>query len=134
MSIIDDVKRDIQSVRKIHVSQRAMLFIIFGGLIVTAIFRNFGQPRLSLPLMNFAAVVTFALIVKWNLRRRAWFWVTIVALVAAHLFAIVLIPWTSKWVPAFAIAIFDTIALMEILAVLSVAARLFERSNGHLSH
>lgn len=131
MSMISDVKRDIQSVRKIHVSQRAILFIIFGSVIVTAIFRSLGQPRLSLPLMNFAGVVTFVLIVKWNLRRRVWFWLTMVALVVAHLVVIPLIPWTSKWVPAFMIAILDTVALMAILAVVSVVGNVCDRLESH---
>ena len=71
----------------------------------------------------------FAIAVKWRLRRRAWFWITITILAALHVPLILFVPWTPKWVPAIAIAAIDSADLIAMLAILSVVGKLVEGPN-----
>ena len=39
----------------------------------------------------------------WNLRKHIWFWATAAILIALHVFLILLIPWTDKSYPGYAL-------------------------------
>ncbi len=55
-------------------------------------------------------VIMYAVRGYWELRRRAWFWVVLTAIVAAHVLLVLLIPWTSKSYPGlllFPVAVLD---------------------------
>jgi hypothetical protein len=39
----------------------------------------------------------FAVAIKWDLRDRVWFWVTIVLIAALHAVAIRSVSWTTNW-------------------------------------
>ena len=56
--------------------------------------------------------------VRWELSECTWFWVTIAVLVAVHAPLIVLLPWTSKWVPAasiYPLAVLDGIVILMVV-------------------
>ena len=39
----------------------------------------------------------------WDLRKHVWFWTTAAILIALHLFFVLLIPWTDKTYPGYAL-------------------------------
>ena len=51
---------------------------------------------------------------------------TIIA--ALHVPLVLFIPWTTKWVPALAIATIDSVDLIVILAILTVFREIHERA------
>ena len=65
-----------------------------------------------------------AVAIKWKLRRRAWFWGTMAILAALHVPLILFVSWTTKWVPAIAIAAIDSVDLIVMLAILAVVGKL----------
>jgi hypothetical protein len=73
--------------------------------------------------MNCVGMLVFAVAVKWKLRRHAWFWGTMALLAALHVPLILFVPWTTKWVPALAIAAIDSADFCVILAILSVVGK-----------
>lgn len=87
-----------------------------------------GRFDLALPILNCVAVLGFFIAFKWRRRRHLWFWITMTIIAALHVPLILFVPWTTKWVPAFAIAAIDSIDLIVILAILSVVGKFVERS------
>jgi len=68
-----------------------------------------------------------AIAMKWKLRRHVWFWITIIFIVTLHVLLISFVPWTTKWVPAFAIIPLGIADLYVMLAVISVVGKFVER-------
>ena len=74
-------------------------------------------------------MLAFAIAVKWKLRRYVWFWGTMTILAALHVPLVLFVPWTTKWVPALAIAAIDSADLIVMLAILSFVGKFMEGSN-----
>jgi hypothetical protein len=124
--IARDVRDDIRAAKKIRVTWWGMLAVSAGTLLTAWIVSSMGRLELTLPIVNAVLVLAFVIAVKPNLRGKPWFW-TFMGLVAAlHIILLVTIPWTTKWVPAFAIAFIDSIDLFGILAALSVISNAME--------
>jgi hypothetical protein len=85
---------------------------------------SLGRFDLSLPVLNSIAVVGFTIALKRELARYIWFWITMVILAALHVPLVLFVPWTSKWVPAIAIAAIDSGDLIVMLAILAVVWKL----------
>ena len=60
---------------------------------------------------------------KWRLRRRAWFWLTTGFAAALHVPLIMYVPWTTKWVPALAIAGIASVDFCAILWLVDAVGR-----------
>ena len=86
---------------------------------------HFGRFELARPACF--ALMTILLVIKVcrDIRRRWWFWVTIVAVAALHVPLILYIPWTTKWVPPVAILPICIADLLVILGIVNLAERLF---------
>ena len=128
MQIADDIKDDIKAARKMRLRLPwwGVLCAIIGGLPIVWLFDHFGKFNLFLPTFNCVAVLGLAIAVKWSLRRRTWFWITMTILAALHVPLILFVPWTTKWVPAIAIAAIDSADLIAMLAILSVVGKFME--------
>ncbi|HET6896037.1 MAG TPA: hypothetical protein VFH72_11705 [Candidatus Baltobacteraceae bacterium] len=85
-----------------------------------------GRTDLIYPTLTAIGVLGFTIAVKWELRRYAWFWVTMAIIAALHAAVIFIIPWTSKWVPALAIAAIASGDFILILVVFDVIARVLK--------
>ena len=70
----------------------------------------------------------FAIAVQRKLRRRVWFWITMTIIAILHVPLILFVPWTTKWVPAIAIAAIDSADLIVMLTILSLVGKFMEGS------
>lgn len=52
----------------------------------------------------FTGIIILIMRIFWYLRSYAWYWLTICALITAHVVLIIAIPWTNEVIPAPAIA------------------------------
>lgn len=129
MRIKQQVKADLRIAKKIRVPWRWLFVIGVGSLILDLLFDHFGRLDLALPTFNSIAVFAFAIIVKRDLGRRAWFWGAMAVLGALHVLAIIYIPWGDKWVPALAIAAIDSADLVFIFAILDAIGAYINRFN-----
>ena len=84
---------------------------------------------LGLPVLNSIVVICYAIAVKRKLARYVWFWITMAVLAALHIPLILFVPWTTRWVPALAIAVIDSVDFILILAILAVIRRLVDGPN-----
>lgn len=127
MSLKVDVKRDLRAAQRMRLPWWAVLCWMGGcGAVAWALYRH-GRLELALPLLNCLAVLGFAIVVKRDLRRQAWFWAAMAVLAALHGVAVLYIPWGDKWVPAVAIAVIDSMDLIIIFAILDAIGSYISR-------
>lgn len=124
MSIADDVKSDIQAAKKLRLPWWAVLFGIIASFLCAWVFDDFGKLELVLPALNIVAVLGFMIVLKRNLWPQSWFWITMAVIAAVHVPLVLLVPWTSKWVPALAIAAIDSADLCVMIGIISIVGQL----------
>jgi len=129
MLLANDVKGEIREAKKIRLPWWGVLLVIIGSLPIYWLFNHFGRLNIALPTLNGIGMLAFAIAVKWKLRRRAWFWITMAVIAALHVPLVLFVPWTTRWVPALAIAAIDSADLIVILTILSVVGKLVEGPN-----
>jgi hypothetical protein len=113
--------------RRMRLPWWGVLCIIIGGLPVMYLFDHLGQLDLARPTLFFTGMIAIAIAMRWRLRQYRWFWVTMAAVLALHIAVILLVPWTTKWVPSFVIIPVGIADLYAILMILSVVGRFRER-------
>jgi hypothetical protein len=114
--------------RQMRLPWWGILCVILGALSLLILFDHFGKLTLARPSLTSAAMVIIAIAMRWKLKRHVWFWITMVVLAALHVPVVLLVPWTTKWVPAFAIIPIGVADLYIMLWVLSFVGNLVKRS------
>ena len=126
MQITSAIKDDIKAAKTMRLPWWGVLCIIIGALPIYWLFDHFGKLSTALPLLNSLGVIGFVLVLKRQLRRYVWFWITMALIAALHIPLILFVPWTMRWIPALAIAAIDSVDLVVMLAVLAVVGRFME--------
>jgi chromate transport protein ChrA len=124
MLLANDVKSDIKAAKKLRLPRWAILPGIVVAFLCAWLFDRFGRLNLMLPIWNSVAVLGLMFVLKWRLRRHAWFWITMTVIVALHVPLILFVPWGTRWVPALAIAAIDSLDFCLILWILSFVGNL----------
>jgi hypothetical protein len=88
---------------------------------------RFGKLNLARPILYTAGMVGIAIAMRWQLRDRLWFWITMITILALHIPVILLVPWTTKWVPAIVVMPIAIADLYAMLAIISVVRGFVER-------
>jgi hypothetical protein len=83
-----------------------------------------GKVQLVIPIVASATVLGVTLVIKRQLKRFAWFWITMVFLAALHIILILYVPWTSNWVPAVVSVAVASVDGIIVLAIVDAVARL----------
>src|SRR5207249_10809264 len=126
MPLIQDIKDDVRAAKKIRLPWWGVLcWMACCGLIVWLLV-SLGRFDLALPTLNSIAVIGFTVALKRKLGRHAWFWGTMAILAALHVPLILFVPWTTKWVPALAIAAIDSADLIVMLAIIDAVGKFME--------
>jgi hypothetical protein len=128
MSIASDIRKDSKAAKKVRLPWWGVLCGIIGSTLSAWVFDHFGRLDLALPTLVSIAMLSFAIAIKWKLRRRMWFWLTMLALAALHVPLVLFVPWTTSWVPAPVTILFAIADLIAMLAILSVVGRFIEGS------
>jgi len=119
-----EVKSDLRVAKKWRLPWWGVLCVIIGSMPLLLLFDRFGRLNSALPTLTCVVSLGFAIVLKWNLRRKTWFWITISVIAALHILLIVSVPWTDKWVPATAYAGAASLDLVVILVVLAIVEKL----------
>ena len=64
-----------------------------------------------------AMAILIAMKLRWELRKYLWFWLTTACIVGAHIPLVLLVPWTSRWIPAVGIV---PIVFADIAVILGI--------------
>jgi len=124
MPIIRDIKNDIKEAKKIRLPWWVLLCLAIGSLPIYWFFYHFGRLDLALPTLNCMLVLGFLIALKRRLWPHTWFWGILICLAALHVPLVLFVPWTTRWVPALAIAAIDSADLIVMLAMLAVVGKL----------
>jgi hypothetical protein len=127
MSLSSDVKNDIKAAKKLWLPWWGVLSLMALSLPALWLFDHFGRLDMALPTLNCVLVLGLLVFLKWKLRRHAWFWIAMTIVAVLHLLLIWYVPWTTKWVPALAIAAIDSADFCIVLWILAVVGKLVER-------
>ncbi len=130
MALANDVRSDIQAAKKLRLPWWGVLCLIIGSFLCAWLFDNFGKLELVVPILNSILVLGFMLVLKRKLWRNAWFWGTMVVIAALHVPLILFVPWTTRWVPALAIAVIDSVDFCLILWILAVVGKFMGEPKG----
>jgi len=117
---------DIKAAKKIRLHWWGLLCVMIGAMPLSWLFDHFGRLDLVMPTLVSIAMLGFAIAVKWKLRRRAWFWITMTVIAALHILLILFVPWPTKWVPAAVFAGLGSVELYGVLAILDVVEKFLE--------
>lgn len=110
--------------KKRPITIMGVLLILLATFPVCALFLYLREPGNARAGWFLSAVVVIAVRVRWDIHRKTWFWPTIAAIGIVHAVAIVMLPWTSKWIPAFIIFPFCALDGVAILGILQLMEKL----------
>ena len=91
---------------------------------ICVIFLYLGKPGSARAGWILSVVIVLAAKVRWELHNRVWFWPTIILISIVHLYAVIAVPWTSKWIPAALIFPFCAVDGIAILGILQLIEKL----------
>jgi hypothetical protein len=100
-----------------------------GAFLLFALFDHFGKLALARPTVFSVSIITIAVAMRWKLKGRVWFWVTMASFAALHVPLILFIPWTAKWIPVLVIIPIGIADLYAMLWVVSVVGKFAGEQN-----
>jgi hypothetical protein len=130
MSLANDVRDDIKAAKKLRMPGWVVVCLITVSFLCAQLFERFGKLDLVLPILNSIGVLGFMIALKRKLWRHAWFWGTMTIIAALHVPLILFVPWTTRWVPALAIGVIDSVDFCLILWILSVVEKVMREPKG----
>ena len=120
-SIKKQVDSDLKRAKKVHLSWKALLLLSICMVPLCFLFDHFGKLDLAMPVATCVMAIGFAIAIRWDLRHRVWFWITILLIGAMHVAVICSVPWTDKWHPG---AMYGGIASLDVCAIFVILALL----------
>ncbi len=114
--------------KRLRLSWKGGLAIFAGTILIALLFVYFGRFDLAAPTLFSILVIVVAIKMKWELRKRVWFWAAMVAITALHISLIVCVPWTTRWIPALLITPILVADLAVILAIIIFLEKQFEKA------
>lgn len=124
MSLVDDVRGEIKTAKKLRLPGWGVLCVIIGSFLCAELFDKFGKLDLVVPILNTIVVLGFMLALKRKLWQQAWFWVTMLLIALLHVPLILFVLWGTRWVPALVIAVIDSADFCLILLIISAVGKL----------
>lgn len=91
-------------------------------------FNHLGKQDLGESIAVGLATIMVCVRIRWDLRKHAWFWAVIGALLAAHVPLLFLVHWPKGWTPAVVIMPFAAVDALIILGVLHLAANVMGKA------
>jgi hypothetical protein len=106
-----------------RLTRKAALVVTLCAILLSFAFEYLADPARGRVASICAAMIMTTIWMRWDLRKRVWFWVAIAILALIHLPFVMLIPWTNKNYPG---AVLLPEALLD-LAIIYGAIKLIEK-------
>ena len=97
-------------------------------LSVFLLFRQFGRVDLALPICICLGGVLFAVRMRWDLRRRFWFWATLVLVLLLHVPLIIMVPFPRITVNRITLLPFGVADFLIFFGAVRLVERLIVKS------
>ncbi len=109
--------------RRMRLPVWGYILIPVGAFLLFALFDHFGKLALARPTVFSVSTIIIAVAMRWRLKGRVWFWITMASLAALHAPLILFVPWTAKWIPVLVIIPIGIADLYAMLWVVSVVEK-----------
>jgi len=106
-----------------RLTKEAALVVTLVAVVLYFAFEYIVGPAKARVASICAAMIVTSIWMRWDLRRRLWFWMTIGMLVLVHISIVMLLPWTNKNYPGIVLL---PGALLD-LAIIYGAIKLIEK-------
>lgn len=126
MSLSINVRNDIRTAQKLRLPWWGVLIWMALCLPVIWGLDHIGKLNMALPTLNCIAILSLLIALRWKLKRHMWFWAVMLIIAILHALLIWYVPWTTKWVPAIAIAVIDSVDFCIVLWILAGVGKLME--------
>jgi hypothetical protein len=124
ITIGQDIKEDIKAARQMRLPWWGVLCWMAGCALIAWPFYHADRLELLRPVLYSIGMLGGTTAIKWGFRRHVWFLGTMTILAALHVLLILLVPWTTKWIPAFVVIPIGIADLYVMLWVVSVVGKL----------
>ncbi|MGA9885192.1 MAG: hypothetical protein WBQ34_15870 [Candidatus Acidiferrales bacterium] len=98
------------------------------AIILLPLLDHLGRIELFFPILGTVAVIVGVVSLSWELRRRPWYWVTMILVVALHVPVILYVPWRAGWIPAPVTIAVCMVDLLIVVRVLKLIGRFVDRT------
>ena len=110
--------------RQMRLPLWAYPLVLGGFMLLASMLHHFGKFALARPMVFSVSIIGVTIAMRWKLKGRVWFWITMTFLTALHVPLILFIPWTTRWIPALVLIPIGIADLYAMLWVVSVVAKL----------
>jgi hypothetical protein len=114
-----------QSGRRIVTERKQKALAFAGGgilaIILLPLLDRLGRIELFFPILGTVAVIAGVVTLSWELRRRPWYWITMILVVGLHVPVILYVPWRAGWIPApvtIAVCMVDLVIVVRVLKLI----------------
>jgi hypothetical protein len=113
-----------------RLTKKAALIVTLFAVLLYFALEYLGDSAKARAASICAAMIITATWMRWDLRSRVWFWVTILMLVLLHLPLIMLLPWTDKNYPGVVLLPGSLVDLAVIYGVIKLVERVMTGGRG----
>ncbi len=111
-----------------RLTKSAALVVTLFAMLFYFVFENIGGFAKGRVASICAAMVVTTVWMRWDLRRRVWFWVAIVILALLHIPLVMLLPWTNNSYPGIVLLPGALLALAIVYGSIKLAETLMKKS------
>jgi len=113
-----------------RLTRKSALIVLLCALPFFFLFAALGDPAKGRAAATCAGMIATAALIGWDLRKRAWFWVTIAILALLHIPVVLLIPWTNKNYPGIVLLPGALLDLAVVYGCIKLAEKLMTKKGG----
>jgi hypothetical protein len=121
--VAKEIKGDVRAAKKLRLPWWGVLAEVICCLSVFWWFDHFGRLELGIPTLMGVCALSLVVIVKRDLIRCAWFWITMAIVAALHVLLILYVPWPTKGIRGLMIGGAAFVDMCVIFAVVAVVER-----------
>ncbi len=94
------------------------------------LFAYFGDPGRGVAAAGSVGMIVLVVWMRWDLRKRIWFWATVTILLLLHAPVVLLIPWPDKHYPGVVLLPLGLLDFAIVYGAIKLADKLMTRNAG----
>jgi hypothetical protein len=112
-----------------RLSRTTALVALLCSLPFFFLFEYLGDPAKGRAAAGCVGMIVFVVWIRWDLRKRVWFWATITILVLLHAPLVLFIPWTNNNYPGVVLLPLGLLDLAIVYGCVKLAEKVMNKSH-----